>query len=114
MRASLILLLLLSSGCATWPLHFKATFDVWYKGENIQCERDITMQGRLWKTVCHISEELDISARPKAIDKDSAQIEILLRKLKNGKEKMISAPFLVNQPISISNHEISIKAERLP
>ena len=110
---------LLLSGCLG-PIRFRATIEAWHKGQYMRCEKILDETG-INKPICQLSEEIDIKSRPKAISKECADIEFLVKRWRDGKEKLIAAPRLILdglKPVSVTTEKgskkIIVKAERLP
>jgi hypothetical protein len=118
MRLSILAILLLS-GCLG-PIRFRATIEAWHKGQYVRCE-EIVDEAGINKPICQISEEMNIKSRPRAVSPECADIEFLVKRWRDGKEKLIAVPRLILdglKPVSVTtekgNKKIIVKAERLP
>src|SRR5271163_3759539 len=93
--------LILLSGCSflrllkEYPFQIKATVEGEIKGHKISCEKTLQLGDGKWSLMCSIDNGLDIKYRVRPIAHDRTQLELLVGKSKEGREKIIATPTLV-------------------
>jgi hypothetical protein len=129
MRLSFFLIfgfVFLFSGCALLsffkenPLKIKASVEGEIKGHHIRCEKTLELGDGKWGVMCSIDNGLDIKYRMREIADEHTQVEFLVEKSKDGKEKIIATPSLLlkkteiaKNVVSTNNSYLSIVAERI-
>lgn len=128
MRAKLLLLgLLVLPGCAylrsffkEHPFQIKATVEGEIKGHKIFCEKTLQLGDGKWGVMCGVGNGVDIKYRVRPITKDQTQLEFLVGKSKEGREKVIATPTLIvkkaksaRNVTTTQNSYITVVAERV-
>jgi hypothetical protein len=103
------------------PLQIKATIEGEIKGHHIKCEKTLKLGDGKWGLMCGIDNGVDIKYRVRPIANDRTQIEFLVGKSKEGREKIIATPAVVVKRTEIArnvtttdNSYITVVAERIP
>lgn len=122
LRCSLVLL----CGCSLLPFvkgqHFKikAVIEGEIKGHKIHCEKMLDLADGKWGVMCNVGNDIDVKYRVRPMTNDTAQVEFIVGKTKNGREKVIATPsVLVKKSESARNvsttnsSSISVLAERV-
>jgi hypothetical protein len=123
----LVLGLLLFSGCSflrffkEHPLQIKATVEGEIKGHHVKCEKTLQLGDGKWGLMCSIDNGMEIKYRVRPIADDRTQVEFLVGKSKEGREKIIANPSVVVKKTETArnitatdNTHITIVAERIP
>lgn len=93
--------LLLASGCTLFPLSKSAPFQIKaviegeIKGHKIHCEKTIDLADGKWGVMCNVGNDMDVKYRVRPMSNDAAQIEFLVGKSKQGREKVIATPSVI-------------------
>ena len=103
------------------PFQIKATIEGEIKGHKIFCEKTLQLGDGKWGLMCGIDNGLDIKYRLRSLTNDQAQVEFLVGKSKDGREKVIATPTLIVKKAesartitSTINSYITVVAERIP
>lgn len=128
MRARVLLCgLLLLPGCSflrlfkEHPLQIKATVEGEIKGHHIKCEKTFQLGDGKWGLMCSIDNGMEIKYRVRPIAHDKTQVEFLVGKSKEGREKVIATPTVVVKKTETARNVtttdssyITVVAERIP
>jgi hypothetical protein len=93
--------LLLLPGCSflrffkEHPLQIKATVEGEIKGHHIKCEKTLRLGDGKWGLMCSIDNGMEIKYRVRPIAQDKTQVEFLVAKSKEGRQKVIATPTVV-------------------
>jgi hypothetical protein len=116
MRFSLIMALLLVTGCKQFGLSFespgilKAVVDGEIKGMAIHCEKTITLGTINWEVMCRVSDNVDIKYRTQTINNKQVKLEVLIDQQMGDSKKVIAAPvMIVSRSKSVSIETVSNK-----
>jgi hypothetical protein len=126
MRFSVIVGLLLLTGCKHFGLSFeapgilKAVVEGEIKGMLIHCEKTITLGTKAWEVMCKVNDEVDIKYRTQKINSKQIKLEMLIDKQVGDSKKVIAAPVMIvnkNQSASVEmvsdKGRIDIRAESI-
>jgi hypothetical protein len=127
MRANVPLCaIVILSGCSLLPFvkgqpfKIKAVIEGEIKGHKIHCEKMLDLADGKWGVMCNVGNDMDVKYRVRPMADESAQIEFIVGKAKNGREKVLATPsVLVKKSESARNvsttksSSITVLAERI-
>jgi hypothetical protein len=117
---------ILLSGCSflspfsgPTPFHIKAVIEGEIKGHKIRCEKNIDIADGRWGVMCSIGNDMDVKYRVRPMSDELTQIEFVVGKSKEGREKLIATPSVLvkrsqsaRAVASTHNANIIVMAER--
>ena len=127
MRARFLLLaLVLLPGCSflpfstQLPFQIKAVIEGEIKGHKIHCEKNLDVANGKWGVMCSIGNDMDIKYRVRPIANEQTQLEFVVEKSKEGRQKVIATPTVIVKKTQSTrnitttvNTNIMIMAERI-
>jgi hypothetical protein len=122
----LLMILIFLPGCGLLrffkeqPFQIKATVEGEIKGHKIFCEKTLQLGDGKWGVMCSIDNGLDIKYRVRPLTNEQTQVEFLVGKSKDGREKVIAMPRVVvkrahsaRTVTTSKNSYITVVAERI-
>jgi hypothetical protein len=122
----LVFILVFLPGCSLFPLiknmplQIKAVIEGEIKGHKIHCEKMLDLTDGKWGIMCNVGNDMDVKYRIKPMSNDVAQIEFVVGKSKEGRQKIFAAPTVVvkkthsaKNVFTTHNANIIVMAERL-
>jgi uncharacterized protein YbcI len=116
----------LLSGCTFLPLakdtpfQIKAVIEGEIKGHKIHCEKTIDLADGKWGVMCNVGNDMDVKYRVRPMSDELTQVEFVVGKAKEGREKLIATPTLLvkkaqsARTVSTTNtSSITVLAERV-
>jgi hypothetical protein len=122
----LLMILIFLPGCGLLrffkehPFQIKAVIEGEIKGHKIHCEKNLDVANGKWGVMCSIDNGLDIKYRVRPLTNEQTQVEFLVGKSKDGREKVIAMPRVVvkrahsaRTVTTSKNSYITVVAERI-
>lgn len=122
----IVFLSLFFSGCKLFPFlkelpfEIKAVIEGEIKGHKVRCEKMLDLADGKWAVMCSLGNDMDVKYRIRNINNGLAQIEFVVGKSKEGREKIIATPTVLvkrsqSAQTTVSNEKssITVLAERI-
>jgi hypothetical protein len=77
------------------PFRIKAVIEGEIKGHKIHCEKNINIADGRWGVMCSVGHDMDVKYRVRPMSNKLTQIEFVVGKSKQGKEKLIATPSVI-------------------
>jgi hypothetical protein len=75
-----------------FPLEIKAVIEGEIKGHKIRCEKTLDLADGKWGVMCKVGNDMNVRYRVRSMTDEVAQIEFIIGKDKEGREKVIATP----------------------
>ena len=122
----LLLSLIILPGCSflpflkQLPFQIKAVIEGEIKGHKIHCEKNLDVANGKWGIMCGIGNDIDIKYRVRPVTNEQTQVEFVVEKSKEGRQKVIATPTVIvkkaqstRNVTTTANTNIMILAERI-
>ncbi len=102
------------------PFQIKAVIEGEIKGHKIHCEKTIDLADGKWGVMCNVGNDMDVKYRVRPMSDELTQVEFIVGKSKEGREKLIATPTVLvkkaqsARAVSTTNtSNITVLAERI-